>query len=179
MTIGRGMVAALAALALTGAGTARAQATGPEHELLKSGVGTWDATVEMATPGAQAPAISKGVETSTMVGGTWLITDFKSETEGQPFVGHGVAGYDPAKKKFVSTWVDSTMTTLTVSDSTYDAATKTMTGWMDAADHTGKATKYKMVTEWKDPDTRLFTIWSPGPDGKEWAGLKITYKRRK
>jgi hypothetical protein len=173
------MVAALGALALAGAATAHAQApAAPEQELIKSGAGTWDATVEMARPGGQPPAVSKGVETSTLVGG-WLITDFKSEVEGQAFVGHGIMGYDSAKKKFVSTWVDSTMTTLTISDSTYDAASKTMTGWMEAADPSGQPTKYKMVTEWKDPDTRQFSIWSPGPDGKDWAGLKITYKRRK
>jgi hypothetical protein len=178
MRIGREMVAALGALALAGAATAHAQApAAPEQEMLKSGVGTWDATVEMATPGG-APAVSKGVETSALVGG-WLITDFKSDMEGQAFVGHGIMGFDSAKKKVVSTWVDSTMTTLTISDSTYDASAKTLTGWMDAADPTGKPTKYKMITEWKDPDTRLFTIWSPGPDGKDWAGLKITYKRRK
>lgn len=182
MTIGRGVVTALAALALAAAGTARAQEPpkpGPEHELLKSEVGTWDASVEMAMAPGQAPSVSKGVETNTMLGGMWLLTDFKSEMGGQAFEGHGVAGYDPAKKKYVSTWVDSTMTTLTVSDSSYDGATKTMTGSMEMPDATGKPATFKTVTEWKDPDTRLFTIWGPGPDGKEWAGLKITYKRRK
>jgi uncharacterized protein affecting Mg2+/Co2+ transport len=181
MRIGRGMVTALAAFALA-AGTARAQEPtkrGPEYDVLKSQVGTWDATVEMSAMPGQAPSVSKGVETNTMIGGLWLITDFKSEMAGEAFQGHGVAGYDPDKKKYVSTWVDSTMTALNVSDSAYDAATKTMTGSMQMPDASGKLANFKMVTEWKDADTRQFTIWGPGPDGKEWAGLKITYKRRK
>ena len=37
----------------------------------------------------------------------------------------------------------------------------------------------KSVTQWKDADTRLFTISGTGPDGKEMAFLKITHKRRK
>jgi hypothetical protein len=39
---------------------------GPEHEILKSDVGVWDATVEMLGPGG---AVSKGVETNTLMGG--------------------------------------------------------------------------------------------------------------
>jgi hypothetical protein len=35
------------------------------------------------------------------------------------------------------------------------------------------------VTEYKDPDTRVFTMYFPGPDGKEAPGMRITYKRRK
>src|SRR6185503_15784133 len=106
--IGRGMVTAVAALALT-AGTVRAQEPtkpGPEYDVLKSQVGTWDATVEMSAMPGQPPSVSKGVETNTMLGGLWLITDFKSEMAGAAFLGHGVAGYDPGKKKYVSTWVD-------------------------------------------------------------------------
>ena len=42
---------------------------GPEHEVLKSDAGVWDATVEMLGPGP--PSVSKGVETSAMLGGLW------------------------------------------------------------------------------------------------------------
>jgi hypothetical protein len=30
-----------------------------------------------------------------------------------------------------------------------------------------------------DPDTRVFTMSMPGPDGKDMEMMKITYKRRK
>ncbi len=149
---------------------------GPEHELLKSDVGVWDATVEMLGPGG---SVSKGVETNSMLGGLWLVTDFKSEMMNQPFEGHGVEGYDPIKKKYVGTWVDSMSSSLSISESTYDATKKTMTGWIEGPDMSGKTAKMKAVTEQKDPDTRVFTMYMPGPDGKEVPGMRITYKRRK
>src|SRR5687768_8662814 len=81
---------------------------GPEHAALKQDVGTWDATVEMWMEPGKPPTTSKGTEVNTMgPGGFWLLTAFKSEMMGAPFEGHGMTGYDPAKKVYVSTWVDS------------------------------------------------------------------------
>jgi hypothetical protein len=171
----------LAAL-LSGAAAARAQEgppmpkPGPEHELLKKDVGTWDATVEMG-PGAPP---TPGTETNTLgPGGLWLISDFKSSMMGTPFQGHGVSGWDPAKKKYVGTWVDSMTTSVAVIESTYDPAARTMTAWLDAPGPDGKPTRTKAVTQYKDDDTRVFTMYMPGPDGKEAPGMRITYKRRK
>jgi uncharacterized protein DUF1579 len=146
---------------------------GPEHDLLKKDVGTWDATVEMmATPEAPA-STSKGVETSKMLGGLWLVTDFKSQMMGQPFQGHGTTGYYTNKKKYVGTWVDTMSTGLMTGESTYDPATKTVTGYMEGTDPaTGKPTKMKMVTEYKDDNSRVFTMYMTGPDGKEAAAAK-------
>jgi len=153
---------------------------GPEHNILKQDAGTWDATVEMTQGPGQAPMVSKGVEINTLLGGgLWLVTDFKSDMMGQPFEGHGISGYDSGQRKYVSTWVDSWSTGLSSGQSTYDAAARKMTGWMEGPDMTGQISRTTMVTEWKDLDTRVFTMSGPGPDGKEFAGLKITYKRRK
>lgn len=154
---------------------------GPEHQLFKEDEGTWDATVEtFMTPGAP-PAVSKGVEVNTIgCGGLCLITDFKGEMmPGQTFHGHGTAVYDPAKKKYVGSWTDSMSTGLMVSEGVYDPAKKTSTSWMEAPDMTGKVVKMKGVVEYKEGGTRVFTMYSPGPDGKETAGMRITYTRRK
>jgi len=153
---------------------------GPEHELLKQDVGTWDATVEFwPAPGAP-PEISKGVSSVSMLGGFWQVDEFTSTFMGQPFEGRGQTGWDPAKKAYIGSWVDSMTPSLMVSSSTYDAKTKTMTGWSEMDGPDGKPVKTKGVTEWKDPDTRVFTMYAPGgPDGKEWLNMRITYKRRK
>jgi uncharacterized protein DUF1579 len=145
---------------------------GPEHEALKKMAGTWDATVEMLHPGATP---EKGTETNKLLGdGLWVVSDFKSMMGQQPFEGHGVWGYDPAKKKYVGTWVDSMTSALTTSEGTYDPATKTETSWMDTVGHDGKPTKMKATTEWKDDDTRVFTMYMG-----EAPSMRITYKRRK
>ncbi len=149
---------------------------GPEHEMLKKDVGTWDATVEMFTAPGAPPSVSKGTETASMLGGFWLLTEFKSEMMGQPFEGRGASGYDPTKKKYVGTWIDTMTPGYYTTEATYDAATKTMSSVMEGPDPSGQVTKTKATTEWKDADTRVFTIY--GPDGKS-VGMRITYKRRK
>lgn len=153
---------------------------GPEHALLKKDVGTWDATVEMNGPPGTPAMVSKGTETVTIAcGGLWQVSEFKADMAGMPFEGRGTVGYDPAKKKYVGTWVDSMTAGLSLVEATYDPAKKTMTGWMEGPDGAGKITKMKEVTEWKDDDTRVFTMFTATPDGKEAPTMKISYKRRK
>jgi hypothetical protein len=150
---------------------------GPEQEILKKEAGVWDASVETMMPDGNKD-VSKGVETNTLLGGLWLITDYKGALGPQDFSGHGIMGYDAKKQKYVGTWVDTMSTSLSVVEETYDLATKTMTGTMAGPDENGKVVKIKMVTEWKDDNTRIFTMSAPGPDGKEATMMRITYKRR-
>jgi hypothetical protein len=122
---------------------------------------------------------SKGTETNSLLGGLWLVTDFKAEMMGTPFQGHGVTGYDPNKKKYVGTWVDTMSSGLLLSESSWDAATKTMTGTTEGPDMSGQVQKMKSVVTYKDPDTRVFTMSGTGPDGKDVKFMTITYKRKK
>lgn len=149
---------------------------GPEHEMLKKDVGTWDATVEMFMDPGAPPSVSKGTEVVTMMGGFWQLSEFKSEMMGQPFEGRGTAGYDPQKRKYVGTWIDTMTPGYYTMEATYDPASKTMTSTMEGPDPSGQVTRTKATTEWKDPDTRVFSMY--GPDGKT-VGMRITYKRRK
>jgi hypothetical protein len=153
---------------------------GPEHQLLKQDEGTWDATVEIFAAPGQPPLKSKGVETNTLgCGGLCLISDFKGEMmPGQVFHGHGVTVYDPSKKKYVGSWTDSMSAGLMIAESTYDAASRTFTGWMEGPDMTGKVAKTKSVVEVKDAGTRIFSMYGTGPDGKEGLGMRITYQRK-
>jgi hypothetical protein len=154
---------------------------GPEHEVFKLDEGTWDATVEFFTAPGAPPMTSKGVETTVVgCGGLCLITDFTGQMmPGQAFHGHGTTVYDPAKKKYVGSWTDSMSTGLALGESTYDAAARRTTGWMEGADATGNVTKMKSVVDYKEADTRVFSMYGPGPDGKETMGMRITYKRRR
>jgi hypothetical protein len=153
-------------------------APGREQDLFKQDVGVWDATIEMTMEAGGKPNVTKGTETNTLLGGRWLISDFKGEMMGMPFQGHSVMGYDPAKKKYTGTWVDSMSTTSSVLEGTYDPKTKTMTSWMESPGPDGKPVKIRSTSEWKDDDSRIFTMHSPAGQGDEFAMMKITYKRR-
>jgi uncharacterized protein DUF1579 len=98
---------------------------------------------------------------------------------GVPFEGHGVATWDAVKKRYAGSWTDSMSQGLGLGESTWDPATKQFTGWMEAPDMTGKVMKTRSVVEYKPDGSRVFTAYSPGPDGKEMQMMRITYTRRK
>ena len=50
---------------------------------------------------------------------------------GTTFEGRGVTAWDGAKKKYVGAWTDSMSPGMGVSEGTYDAATKTLTSFME------------------------------------------------
>jgi Protein of unknown function (DUF1579) len=153
---------------------------GPEHELLKMDEGTWDAVIEMSPPGAPVMT-SKGTEVATVgCGGLCLITDFNGDMmPGVPFQGHGITTYDTAKKKYVGSWTDSMASGITMSEGTYDPATKVMTAVMRGPDPTGAIQESKATSAYTDADHRTMTMFVTGPDGKEMQMMKISYTRRK
>jgi hypothetical protein len=174
---------AVCLVAIIGATHAHAQeppAPGPEHQILSTEAGTWDAAVEMAAPDGTTIK-STGVQEDTLgCGGRCLVTSFKAELmPGMQFEGRGVMTWDSAKKKYVSAWSDSMSPGMGVSEGTYDAATKTMTSWMEAPDMTGAIVKTKSLVQYPDADHKVMTMFMVGPDGKEAQGLKISYTRRK
>ena len=152
---------------------------GPEHARLAKDEGVWDATVEMmfGPPGSPATT-AKGTETNRMLGGLWLVSDFESEMGGQPFHGRGVLGFDPARKRYVGTWVDSMTTSLATLEGSYDAKTRTLAGVMETNEK-GKKVRTRQTTEWRDDGSRVFSMYAPaGPKAKERLVMRITYVRR-
>jgi hypothetical protein len=163
------VVLVVTAAGVTGQEPAR---PGPEHELLKKMVGTWDTT--MTIPGLGA---SKGTCVYKMeLGGLWLTSAVESDLGGHKFSGRGLDGYDAGKKKYVGVWVDSMSTAPMLMEGTYDAAKKTLTMSGDGPGPDGKATRFKAVTVMPDADTIDFKMYVG--DGPE-PGFTILYKRRK
>ena len=152
---------------------------GPEHALLKEDVGTWDATIEVLMPGAP-PGTSAGVEVNTLgCGGLCLSTEFKGTVMGAPFQGAGVTTWDPQKKVYVGSWSDSMTAGLALSEGTWDAAKKTMSATMLTPDGAGGTVKLRSVVEYTPDGKRVFSLFMPGPDGKDVPSMRITYARQK
>jgi hypothetical protein len=149
---------------------------GPEHEILKRNVGTWDVALEINIGPGMPPFTMAGVETDTLVGGRWLMTEFKSDMMGQPFESHGISGWDPDKKAYVSVTADTLSTSLTASESTYDAATNTETGWTEMRDPMGNKSKAKVVVAWPAPDSRTVKIFINASDPQPF--MTMTYKKK-
>jgi len=141
--------------------------------------GTWDAVVKTKMPGEPATESKGSMVWKMDLGGLWLVGDFKSSFGDLPFTGKGLDSYDARKKKYVSVWVDSFGTAPMIAEGSYDAATKTMTMTADYPGPDGKPVKHTMVTVLKGNDSMVFTMATPGKDGKEQVGLTITYTRKK
>jgi hypothetical protein len=155
----------------------------PEHKILASDEGTWDATIRMYAGGPDAePSVSKGSEVNEVLpGGLWVLSKFEGEFGGMKFHGRGQFGFDPVKKKYVGTWLDSMSTVLSVLEGDYDAKTKTMTYVGDGYDPEHKAKfSQRMVTTMKDDGTRVFTLYMKF-EGQpaEAKFMEITYTKRK
>jgi hypothetical protein len=184
LTAGLGLVLALAA----GAATARGQEGGipvpkptKEHALFQKDLGTWDAAVKSWMAPNAEPVASKGTETNTLLpGGLWMLSEFKGSFGGMDFHGRGQSGFDPSKKKYVATWIDSFSTNVMTMEGSYDEATHTITMTGDALDMTGKPAKMKNVTNYKPDGTRAMTMFmkseATGPDFVKVMEINYTKK---
>jgi len=152
-----------------------------EHLGLEAEVGTWDAVSKMwFAPGAE-PMGGTAVETNKMLGKMWLVSEYKGEMMGAPFVGHGQFGYDPQKKKYIGTWIDTFGPYLSVMEGTVDEKTKTLTMLSKGFDPmTGKECISKMVSTMIDHDHKKFEIFKPveGKKDQWWKQMEINYTRR-
>ncbi|MFO0906831.1 MAG: DUF1579 domain-containing protein [Isosphaeraceae bacterium] len=155
----------------------------PEHKLLAAEEGTWDAAIKTFEAGPDAaPSVSKGTEVNELLpGGLWIISKFEGDFGGMKFHGRGQYGYDPVKKKYVGTWLDSMSTILSVLEGDYDAKAKTLTFTGDGYDPVQKAKfSQRMVTAMKDDGSRVFTLYMKY-EGQpaEAKFMEITYTKRK
>jgi len=149
---------------------------GPEHQRLAKEVGTWDAVIE--STGMGKPEKSKGENETKPMGGFWFVDAFAGSFAGAPFLGHGVIGYDPVKKKYVQSWCDSMSPMLMMFEGTFDKDGKVLTMTGSGPSTGGKTVAMRTVTTWKDDNTKVFELFETGPDGKEMRMLTITYTRR-
>ncbi len=169
-------------LALTTSGLASAQGATAEHLALASEVGVWDAQSKFWMAPDSPPMVSKAIETNTMLGGMWLISEFKGDMVGMPFLGRGQFGYDPVTKKFVGTWIDSMNPHLSVMEGSMDESNKRLTMLSQGRDaRTGKESISKMVTTYVDADHKTFEMFGPvdGKEGEWWKMMEINYTRKK
>jgi hypothetical protein len=144
---------------------------GPEHDVFKKLVGTWDTT--MKAGGMEF----KGTATYKMeLGGLWLGSALEMDLGGMKFEGKGMDTYDATKKKYISVFFDSMGTSPMVMEGTYDKDKKTLTLEGEGPGTDGKPAKWKSVSTMPDNDTLNFSMYVGG--AKE-PMFTIVYKRKK
>jgi hypothetical protein len=153
---------------------------GTEHDWLKQLEGEWEGEGEFFSEPGKPSFKAKSTETTRNVGGFWSITETKGEAMGQPFTGIMTLGYDPAKKAYMGTWIDSMSSTMWRYEGSVDAGGKVLTLRTEgpAPWDEKKTAKFEESIEVKDKDHKTF-MSKIERDG-EWVTLmKIEYTRKK
>lgn len=150
-----------------------------EHEWLQQLAGEWDTESEIFSAPGQPPAKAKGSESARMIGGFWSLSETKGDFGG-PFTGILTLGYDPEKKEYIGTWVDSVTSRMWHYQGTLDAAGKILSLDTEGPDmeHPGTMAKFRETIEIKDKDHKVFTSMME-KDGKWITFLTARYERKK
>lgn len=159
----------------------KAMTPGPAHKLLDAMVGTWDTKVTMwMAPGAP-PTVSSGTaEAKWVLGGRYLQEEFKGEFMGMPFHGMGYSGYDNVKKEYWGTWIDDMSTgVMKMTGATADGGKTWKYTGTNADPMTGKDMLAEERVAVADADHHTMEMHGPGPDGKMFKMMEITYTRKK
>jgi hypothetical protein len=152
-----------------------------EHEWLKQFVGEWESELEAFMEPGKPTVKSKGTEVCRAIGGLWVIGEGKRDMGGMTYSHLLTLGYDPEKKKYIGTWIDSMLNYMWKYEGTVDAAGKVLTLETEGPSmmKPGQMAKYKDVTEFKSKDQRAFTSSMLGDDGKWVTIVKVDSRRKK
>lgn len=150
-----------------------------EQAWLTQFVGEWESEGEAFLEPGQPPIKSKGTESTRRLGDHWIVAEGKATFMEMPFTSILTLGYDPARQKFVGTWVDSTSSYLWHYEGTLDASGKYLTLESEGPfERTpGKPAKFREVIEFPSKDQRLFKAHVL-VDGR-WEPLVTIHSRRK
>lgn len=168
-------VCALVLLAALGATAEEPPKPAKEHEWLQQLVGEWTTHIEAVAAPGEAPQKSEVTETGRSLGGFWVLVETKSPA----YTGILTLGYDPEKKHYVGTWVDSTGSTMWHYKGTLEGNSLTLEAEGPAMDlPAGKLAKYRDVIEVKGKDEKTLTSLRE-KDGKWIAYATAKAKRKK
>jgi hypothetical protein len=158
-------------------GLAIAQSNDP-MAVLRRDVGVWDCDVKFYPDPNGQPVTSKAVESNHMIGEVWVVGDFRGEMAGTTFHGSSQMGYDPKKRKYTGSWIDSASPYPTQMEGSYDASTRALTILGLGRDPTGAEMRMKLVITYRDDDTRSMTMFVGG-GSEEWLRvMEVDYRRK-
>jgi hypothetical protein len=153
-----------------------------EHLWLKKLVGKWTMEAEMQMQPGQPMEKSRGTETVRSLGDLWFVAEGTGEMPGGDAAEMIMTlGYDPAKGRYVGSWIGSMMTNMFVYDGELDASEKVLTLASEGPSMTDpeKTGRYKDVIEFRSDDHRVLTSHALDDDGNWQQFMTAHYRRTK
>lgn len=153
---------------------------GDMHKWMAKYDGTWTVDVTSWMSPDAPPMKSTATVTNKMIlNGLYQISDYSGMMMGQDFLGHGILGYDNAKKEFVNTWIDNMGSGIVIMHGTLDPETNTlMLKGTQTNPLNGKDTMIRQEVKYLDDNNQMFTMWGEGMTGKEEKFMEAVSKRK-
>ena len=156
------------------------------HRILQGGLGTWTYTLKAWMDPSAPPTESSGTMTAKSVyGGRYFTSEHDGrfpmpgpdgKIQNMEFKGTATEGYDNAKKKYFSTWIDNMSTGIMVMEGTYDPTTTTITYTGEYEPMPGMKTKARQTVKIVDHLHRTVEMFETRGD-KEVKVMEIQYTR--
>ncbi len=152
---------------------------GEHHQRLDALAGKWALAVKWRnTPDAKWAESTGGAEYRWILGGRFLLEEFKYDMGGRPLEWLGIYGYDNFQKKYTAVWVDNMGTNTEFAEGQYDAKGKVFsyTGEQDDP-ATGGTRKFKWLITVEGPDQVRFDSYDQDPPGKYFKNTEVDARR--
>nr|WP_117191010.1 DUF1579 domain-containing protein [Rhizobium terrae] len=148
-----------------------------EHGFLERMVGTWEVT------STSMDNAETWTEVCRSLNGIWFVAEGNGEMPGGggPATTMLTLGYDPAKGKYVGSWLGTMMTYLWVYEGELSADGNTLSLYTTGPDFAeeGKMGDYREQITFTDIDHRTFTSSARQPDGSWKQFMQADYARKR
>lgn len=156
---------------------------GDMQKMLAKSDGKWIGETTSWMENDAKPEKSISEATNKMIfEGRYQVSEHKGNMMGMPFEGMSIVGYDNAKKKFVSTWIDNMGTGIMHSEGDWNASKKTIEfkGQMTDPARPKTNCEIREVYTFVDDNTHTLEMFAPDPKtGKEFKTMDIKFTRKK
>ena len=152
---------------------------GAAHKSLAAAVGTFSVEGKMwNSPGSESMPMQATAKTVAVLGGRYIVEEFKSSFMGQPFEGRLTRGYDNVTKRYWSHWCDSMSTGYSLSH-----GTETKPGTIELVGTTydiltPKGRTARMSTHVTGDGTYTMKMFDTRQGGGEFQVMELNYTRK-
>jgi hypothetical protein len=153
-----------------------------EHQWLQKLIGTWTYTSKCETGPGQPPMVATGTEVIRPLGELWIICENTGTMPGGGSMSAQMTlGFDPAKGRFVGTWVGSPMAYMFVYEGqlTPDGRALPLDCRGPSFADPAQMADYQDVIEVTGPGTRLLRSQLKNPDGTWTPFMRAEFTRVK
>lgn len=152
-----------------------------EHQWLARLVGEWTYEMEAEAGPGEPPIRDSGSESVRSLGGLWFLCEGTGQTpDGGAATSIMTLGYDPARGRFLGTFIGSMMTHLWLYEGALDAAGQVLTLDTEGPDYTdeSRTAKYRDTLELPSAGHRVQTSSYQREDGSWHRFMTVHYRRR-